>query len=77
MIRDWRVVCKDCLKPFHYSDQSARDAALRGESRPERVWTAAPSTTGPPRGWGPRISSSIQGRGRWGWCAQGGAWWPD
>jgi hypothetical protein len=34
--RDWTVQCKDCLKPFHYSDQSARDARQRGDSRPER-----------------------------------------
>ncbi|AHH98602.1 DEAD/DEAH box helicase [Kutzneria albida] len=39
MIRDWTVHCKDCLKPFSYSDRSARDAAVRGESRPERCAT--------------------------------------
>lgn len=36
MIRDWSVLCKDCLKPFYYSDQAAREAEQRGESRPER-----------------------------------------
>nr|BFE56511.1 hypothetical protein GCM10020063_010370 [Dactylosporangium thailandense] len=36
MIRDWKVACKDCGRLFTYSDQSARDAAVRGESRPER-----------------------------------------
>jgi hypothetical protein len=36
VIRDWKVVCKDCGATFTYSDRSARDAAVRGESRPER-----------------------------------------
>jgi HrpA-like RNA helicase len=34
--RDWRVICKDCGKPFAYSDTSAREAIARGDSRPER-----------------------------------------
>lgn len=35
-IRDWTVVCKECGKRFVYSDRAASEAAIRGESRPER-----------------------------------------
>lgn len=36
MTKEWKVICKDCGKPFGYSDSSYMAGLQRGLSRPER-----------------------------------------